>query len=74
MLKAKTRLRVWGNSIGLTLPKREIKQKNMAANDVVMVTVEKVKSPLREAFGKLKFSKSTDDLLKEVDEAFQSKY
>lgn len=39
-------------------PKKDIKRKN----------------PLREAFGKLKFKKSTEELLKEVDEDLKGKF
>ena len=74
MLRTETKLRAWGNSIGLTLPKNIVEQEELVVNEIVMVTIEKVKNPLKVVFGKLKFSKSTDELLKEVDKAFESKY
>ena len=79
MISSTGKLRAWGNSIGIILPKNELKEKNLGVNDEVVITIIKKKSPLQEAFGKLKghkpkTNKSTDDLLKEIDREFDSKF
>lgn len=77
-MKAVSRLRAWGNSIGIVLPKDELRLENLGVNDEVEITVRKKSNPLREAFGCLKgvkrrTNKTTDELLREVDEALDPK-
>ena len=78
MLKTKAKLRGWGNSIGIVLPKDQLDREHLSINDEVEVLVRKKTSLLKEAFGKLKefqprSGKSTDDLLKEIDKELESK-
>lgn len=73
-IKTMAKLRAWGNSIGIVLPKEELKKENMKVNDEVEIVIKKKVNPLREAFGKLKFTKSTEKILKEVDEELKSKF
>lgn len=79
MIKSETRLREWGNSIGVILPKDEIYRENLSVNDEVEVIVKKKTNPLREVFGTLRGVKpktkmSTDEILAEVDKEFGSKF
>jgi len=78
MVKTETRLKAWGNSIGVILPKAELESENLSVDDEVEVIVRKKTSSLRDIFGKLKdfkakSDKSTDELLKEVDEELKSR-
>ena len=68
------KLREWGNSIGVVLPKEELKKEHLKAGDEIEIVVRRKTNPLREAFGKLKFKKSTEQILKEVDEDLKSKF
>ena len=79
MIKSETKLRAWGNSIGIVLPKDALRDEGLSIDDEVEVIVKKKTNPLRECFGKLKefeakSSKSTDDILKEIDKEFKSRF
>lgn len=79
MIKSETKLRAWGNSVGVILPKEVLKEEGLAVNDEVEVTLRKKSTTLKDAFGKLKefnakSGKSTDDILKEIDEELKSRF
>ena len=79
MIKSETKLRAWGNSIGIVLPKEELKKEELSINDEVEIIVRKKSNPLKDAFGKLKefkakSTKSTEEILKEVDEELKSRF
>jgi len=78
MFRSETRLKGWGNSIGVILPKDMLKGENLSIDDEVEVTVRKKMNPLLEGFGKLKgakkkTSKSTAMLLREIDRELDSR-
>lgn len=50
--------RKWGNSIGSTYPDDLVKSEKIRPNDKLIITVKKV-IPMKELFGTLKTSKST---------------
>jgi len=73
-----TRLKGWGNSIGIVLPKKELKKEGLDIDDVVEVKIRPKVNPLREAWGMLngvkpRSGRSTRAVLKELDKEF-SKY
>ena len=79
MIKAIAKLRAWGNSLGVVIPKEGLKEENLGVNDEVEVIVKRKENPLRAAFGivknaPVKTRKSKEELLKEIDEAFKSGY
>ena len=79
MFKSDTKLKAWGNSVGVVLPKEALKEEGLAVNDEVEITLKKKSNPLKDAFGKLKefkakSSKSTEEMLKEVDEELKSRF
>ena len=79
MIKTETKLKAWGNSIGIVLPKDEIQRERLSLNDDVEITIRKKSNSLREAFGilkniKPKINKSTDQILKEIDKEFESRF
>jgi len=79
MIKSETKLKAWGNSIGVILPKEELQEQALSVNDEVEVVVRKKSNPLKDAFGKLKqfnakSRKSTDELLNEVDKELKSRF
>ena len=64
-----TKVKKWGNSFGLIIPKDEMRKLNINENQEVVVDITKKENPLKELFGsgkKHKINKSTEQILKEV--------
>jgi len=79
MIKSETKLRAWGNSIGVVLPKDALKEENLEVNDEVEIIVKKKSNLLKEAFGKLKnakakSNKSNEKLLKDINKELESRF
>ena len=79
MFKSETKLRAWGNSVGVILPKEILKEEGLSINDEVEVILRKKSNPLKDVFGKLrefkaKSTKSTEDILKEIDRELKSRF
>jgi len=79
MITTETKLKSWGNSIGVVLPKDELKAEHLEVNDEVEVTVKKKSNPIKEAFGKLKGVKgrtgrSTEELVMEAKRELDSRW
>ena len=72
MITAK--IKKWGNSIGLLIPKEEARKLNLKENQEVVVELIKKENPLKELYGSLKFNKSTEQLLKESRKMLESKW
>ena len=68
MLEVKAKVREWGRSLGVVLPKEGVQQEGIGKNDTVTLLITKKRNALRETFGTLKFKKATDEILKESDE------
>ncbi|MBS3149700.1 AbrB/MazE/SpoVT family DNA-binding domain-containing protein [Candidatus Woesearchaeota archaeon] len=67
MLEVKAKIREWGRSLGIVLPKEEIKKEGLKKDDTVTVLIAKKKNVLRDTFGIIKLKRSTDEILKESD-------
>ena len=72
MIEATGKLRAWGNSIGIVLPKEMVKAEGLSVNDDVEVIVKKKTNPLRGVFGMLKPKKKMtlaekDKMWKQID-------
>lgn len=67
MIRVATKLKRWGNSIGITLPRKMLQQHKLHIDDSVEIVLEKKQNPLQEAFGKLHHKINTKKILKEVD-------
>ena len=79
MFKSETKLKAWGNSVGVILPKEALKEEGLSNNDEVEVILRKKSNSLKDAFGRLKefkpkSGKSTEDILNEVDEELKSRF
>lgn len=48
-----TRLKRWGNSLGIVIPSETIKQKSLQEDEEVIITIEREKK-IREIFGSLR--------------------
>jgi antitoxin component of MazEF toxin-antitoxin module len=55
-IQTKTKIREWGNSYGIVIPKELVIKEGFKANDCVTVSIEKNQT-LEDFFGKLKNSK-----------------
>ena len=75
MIEHETRLKAWGNSIGIVIPKEDIKKEGLHLDQKVRIVITPVKTlRVKDIFGKLKLKKSAKELLKEVDEELDSKF
>ena len=68
MIEIKSKLRKWGNSLGIVVPQKVIEKENAKEGDEVIVLLSKEKdNVLKEMFGTFKFKKPVEKLMKEVD-------
>jgi len=75
MIEYETKLRKWGNSIGLIIPKEDVKKEGLRDNEIVRaIIVPKKTVRVKDIFGKLKFKKSTEEIMKDVDKELDSKF
>ena len=75
MIEHETRLKVWGNSIGVVIPKEDIKKEGLHVDQKVKVIITPVRTlKVKDIFGKLKLGINTKELLKEVDGELDSKF
>ncbi len=69
-------MRVWGkvtrvgNSLGILIPKEEALRHGLKEGDSVELEVER-RANIREIFGSVKFSKSTQELIDEIRESWE---
>lgn len=68
MIEVETKVREWGGSLGIVLPKDFAKGEDIKKNDTVTLVVTKKSNILEQTFGTLKFKKPTEQILKESDE------
>ena len=67
MLEVKAKVREWGRSLGIVLPKEEIQREGIKKDDTITILITKKKNTLRDTFGTLKFKRSTKEILGESD-------
>ena len=59
-----TRLRRWGNSIGIVIPTELLRQKNLKEGEEIVIEIEK-KEPISKIFGSLKNWKKISQKMKD---------
>ena len=75
MIERETKLRAWGNSIGLVIPKEDVIKENLRPDQKVKVVIIPIKTvKVKDIFGKLKFKGSTEEIMKKVDKELDSKF
>ena len=75
MIEHETKLKAWGNSIGVVIPKEDIKKEGLHVDQKVKVIITPVRTlKVKDIFGKLKLGINTKELLKEVDGELDSKF
>jgi len=69
MIEVKTKIKKWGNSFGIIVPSGFLEQENIKEGDEVttFITGEK-KVNLKNLFGKHKFNKPIEKLMRETDD------
>ncbi len=67
MIETETQVREWGRSVGIIIPKDAVLKERILVGDIVKILINKKKNPLKETFGIIKFEKSTEKILKEID-------
>ena len=76
MIEVRTKLRKWGNSLGVVVPKEGLKTEGINEDEEVRVLIMKDESPLEEMFGTLKrkSKKSTQVIMKEIDKELDTRF
>lgn len=67
MIEVEAKVRKWGRSFGVVIPKEKIREEGIRENDKIVLMIGKRKNVLREVFGTFKFKKSTEEMLRESD-------
>ena len=64
-----SKIRKWGNSFGVLVPKELIEKENFKLDEEVVVRLEK-KKDISGVFGILKTKRTTKDLIREIKEGY----
>ena len=68
MIEVKSRLQKWGNSFGIVVPVKLVKEKMIKeGEEVTALILPKEKTNLKKIFGGHKFSKSVEQIMSETD-------
>lgn len=67
MREVKAKVREWGRSLGIVLPKNVAEEETIRKDDTVTLLLVKKSNALEETFGTLRFKKPTTEMLKESD-------
>ncbi len=67
MIEFEAVLRKWGRSIGMVIPNKVVLKENLKEGSKVRIIIRGKANPLEETFGKFKFKKSTDQMMREID-------
>lgn len=62
------KVRKWGRSLGVVIPQDVAKKEKIRENDSVEILIRKKSNAIKETFGSLRFTKSTQKMLDETDE------
>ena len=71
MIEFEGQFKRWGNSVGLRLSKKDLFRNRFRLNQKVKILVLPERNVLKETFGTLKFKKSTEKIMKEIDEGWK---
>ncbi len=67
MIQVEAVVRKWGRSLGVVIPKETIMKEKIEENETITLLIGKKTNVLKETFGTMKFSKSTDEMMREID-------
>ncbi len=67
MLEVEAKVRKWGRSFGVVIPKDKVKKEGIQENETIGLLITKKTNVLKETFGTMKFKRSTQEILDESD-------
>ena len=67
MMDVEAKVRKWGRSFGIVIPKEKIKQEGIKENETIRLLITKRKNVFKEIFGTVKLKRSTQEILDESD-------
>ena len=67
MIEVETKVRKWGRSFGVVIPKEKVKEEGIKENQTIRLLIGKRTNVLKETFGTFKFDKKTQEMLDEID-------
>ena len=67
MIEVETKVRKWGRSFGVVIPKEKIKEEGIKENETIRLLIGKRTNVLKETFGTLKLKRTTQEILDESD-------
>ena len=67
MIEVEAKVRKWGRSFGVVIPKEKIIEQGIRENETVKLLLLKKNNVLKETFGTFKFKKSTEEMMREID-------
>lgn len=71
MIEIKTKVREWGNSLGVIIPKEAIIKEGIKPNQEIIIQIHtKPITKVKDIFGKWPLKKPTKQLMKELDKEF----
>ena len=75
MIECETKLKTWGNSIGIVIPKEKIEKEHLKIDQKVRVIISPTKMlKVKDIFGNLKnWKKPTNQIMADVDKELDSK-
>ncbi|MEK6828286.1 MAG: AbrB/MazE/SpoVT family DNA-binding domain-containing protein [Nanoarchaeota archaeon] len=67
MIEVEAKVRKWGRSFGVVIPKEKIKEEGIKENETIKLLIAKRTNVLKETFGTFKLKRSTQEILDESD-------
>ena len=67
MLEVEAKVRKWGRSLGVVIPKDKVKKEGIKENETIKLLIIKKTNVLKETFGTMKFKRTTQEILDESD-------
>ena len=67
MMEVEAKVRKWGRSLGVVIPKEKIKAEGIKENETIKLLITKKTNVLKETFGTLKLKRTTQEILDESD-------
>ena len=68
MIELKGKVRKWGRSLGVVIPKETIEKEGIRENQSIDLIIRKPNNVLRESYGLFKKKINTEKVMKEIDE------
>lgn len=68
MIEIKSKLRRWGNSLGIVVPQNIIEKEKAKEGDEIVILLKERRPNLRKLFGVHKFKQPVEQIMKEIDE------